>query len=60
MKNTLAPYINPEVQPSITKPTIGHIVNLALQLSETERITLVRLLRQLESSSDDKHWENYL
>jgi len=60
MKEALAPYINPEVQPSITKPTIGHIINLALQLDEAERKTLVRILRQMQASTIDKHWEDYL
>ena len=38
------------------KNALQEIVYLILQLSDKERKSLVRLLRQLE----DKHWEDYL
>ena len=44
------------------KNAFQEIMDLVLQLDERERRALVRLLRQLEASSDlaDKHWENYM
>ena len=42
------------------KKAFQEIMDLILELSEDERKTLIRLLRQMQASTVDKHWEDYL